>query len=670
MRAGLLLVLSLLAASWPEAATMPSLDLASAAALVRAGACVSAAVDADGSSIYQAKASASGLDGSLKKHALVRDASGLPIVADAPAWDAASLLEARDPALRSIYTGQREGDRLRTIVFDWAALDQSGQALLSTGPDGTADAFGPARLAYLRGARGLEAGQPDGRFRRRSGLLGAAAAGAPLYVGPPGAAAADPRYPAFLAAHGRRPATVYLHANDGMLHAFDAASGEELFAYLPHALRPQWLRLPTAAHAASPYVEGGIAAGEALVRGAWKTVLVGAMGSGAQGIFALDVSHPARFAEGNGALFEFTDADDPDIGNIFGPPVLARFRTGTAQSGDFVVVASGYNSQRGDGQGRSNSAGPGVLFLLSLDKDPALPWRQNDNYFKIILPAASEARTNGLAPPALIADDRGMVRLAYAGDLQGQLWQLDFSELPPWQRASGNGKPLFAASDAGGNPQPITSQPRAVYRADGMLLLFGTGRLLEAADARDRSVQTLYAVAGDAGNAGLTRAQLAIRKLASDPSGAYRLEAGGGTQAGWLLDLPQPGERIVASPLVQNGMAYIATVLPGASACAADGRLYLLDVQTGLQPAGVPAPWLAMPAQPARTLNIVSDRRPGQQDSAGGRTVDIRDTVIGAQSGGAGATPAPSIMHKSRAGRMGWREVVNWEAMHNAAAKK
>ena len=53
-----------------------------------------------------------------------------------------------------------------------------------------------------------------------------------------------------------------------MLHAFDAASGNELFAYLPLALRPQWPRFPTSAFAASPYAEGGLAAGNALVRGA------------------------------------------------------------------------------------------------------------------------------------------------------------------------------------------------------------------------------------------------------------------------------------------------------------------------------------------------------------------------------------------------------------------
>ncbi|MFL6719947.1 MAG: pilus assembly protein PilY, partial [Burkholderiaceae bacterium] len=312
------LLLLLAASLLPHlAAAMPSLELANAAQLARAGLCVASGFDPAASVLYQAIASASGVDGSLKKYALTRDQAGRPVLAGTPAWDAAALLEARDPALRALYTGQREGERLRTIALDWTLLDQAGQSLLSIGAGGVTDGDGASRLAYLRGARWLEAGWQQGRFRRRASLLGATVAGAPLFVGAPAPAGADPRYPAFLAAYASRPAVVYLQANDGMLHGVDAASGSELFAYLPLALRPQWPRLVTAAHAASPYAEGGIAAGNALVRGAWKTVLAAALGSGAQGVVALDVSNPARFADGGGALFEFTDSDDPDIGNVF-----------------------------------------------------------------------------------------------------------------------------------------------------------------------------------------------------------------------------------------------------------------------------------------------------------------------------------------------------------------
>jgi type IV pilus assembly protein PilY1 len=84
------------------------------------------------------------------------------------------------------------------------------QALLSLEDD-----LGEQRVAYLRGDRSLE-GMP---FRRRSSILGDAVHSTPVYVDTP-----DHR------------AAIYLGANDGMLHAFDAVSGIELFAYVPDAL--------------------------------------------------------------------------------------------------------------------------------------------------------------------------------------------------------------------------------------------------------------------------------------------------------------------------------------------------------------------------------------------------------------------------------------------------
>jgi type IV pilus assembly protein PilY1 len=659
---------------WQAAAAMPTLDLASAADLVRAGACVAVGLESGGAFLYQATASIDGLQGSLAKYALIRDGQERPAVAAQPLWNAAVLLDARDPASRAIYTGQRDGDRLRTIPLDWAALDQAQRQLLATGPDGAGDTFGPHRLAYLRGERLLEAGQAGGLFRSRQGVLGATVVGAPLHVGAPVVRTADPRYAAYAAAGSRRAAAVYLQANDGMLHAFDAGSGNELFAYMPAALQAQWPRLSSPAHAASPYAEGALAAGEALVNGAWKTVLIGAMGSGAQGIFALDVSDPARFAEGAGALFEFTDADDPDMGNVFNAAAIARFRIDATQYGDFVVVASGYNNNRSDGAGRVSPAGPGVLFLLSLDKAPAAAWRLNRNYFKFALPAASGALANGLAQPALIPDVDDSVRYAYAGDLQGQLWRLDFSAgLPPWPKASGAGIPLFAASDAGGKRQPITMQPRAVYAGNGLLLLFGTGRLLERPDAQDKSFQTFYAVSDQLGvQRSATRTDLALRTLVPDSAGGYRLDGGPVSANGWLLDFPIAGERMLASPLTLDGKLYFTTMLPGAAACTPGGGLYLLDALSGQSPSGISAPWLAMPAPLGRAIAVISDNQPGKAVGSGESEARTRNTVVsgGTMASGEAGKPAPAILQKSRTGRLGWREVMDWEGVRNAVRQK
>jgi type IV pilus assembly protein PilY1 len=658
-------LLAMLLSAAHAAPAMPVLTLANATELARAGACVAVVTDPNGNSLYQATADAAGLEGELVAYPLQRDAAGRPELGAQPLWNAASLLDAREPAMRQLYTGQSDGTRLRTIALEWQALDPAQRLLLSD--DGMA-VPGPRRLAYLRGERTLEAGRPGGLLRPRRGLLGATVVGAPLFVPPAVAAGDDARHAAFIAAASRRPATVYLQANDGMLHGFDATSGAELFAYLPQALQPHWPRLLTSAHAGSPYADGAIAAGDALVGGAWKTVLVGALGSGAQGLFALDITDPSRFGQGSGALFEFTDRDDPDIGNIFNAPAIARFRTGAASYGDFVVVASGYNNNRADGEGRSNPAGAGVLFLLSLDRDPSSAWQLNRNYYKFTLPAASAAQANGLSQPALVPDADGSVRTAFAGDLQGQVWRLDFGSDPPWRQQPAT--PLFAARSGSGKRQPITAPLRAVYAEQGLLLLFGTGRLLDAADADDKSFQSVYAVSDQiAGPPPGSRAMLARRRVVADSADSpnrYRLEGSVMSSMGWLLDLPVAGERILASPALADGNLVFATMLPGASPCTPAGGLYQLDALTGQPPVGALTPWLGQSVLPGRTLAIVPAKKPGPSGEAPGPGAPASDSVLGAGAG----KPVPSIVKRSRAGRLGWREVVDWEANRNAILQK
>jgi type IV pilus assembly protein PilY1 len=655
-------LLAMLLTAAHGAPAMPVLKLASAAELARAGACVAVVTDPGGSMLYQATTGAAGLEGELAAYPLLRDAAGRPVIAAQPAWNAAALLDARDPATRLLYTGRPDGTRLRTTAFEWQALDPAQRRLLS---DGGADPPGPRRLAYLRGERTLEAGRPGGLLRPRRSLLGATTGGAPLFVAPPAAASADARHAAFIDTASRRPAMVYLQANDGMLHGFDAASGAELFGYLPQALQPHWPRLLTAAHAASPYADGAIAAGDALVNGAWKTVLVGALGSAAQGLFALDISEPSRFGQDGGALFEFTDRDDPDIGNIFNAPAIARLRTGAAAYGDFVVVASGYNNNRADGEGRSSPAGAGVLFLLSLDRDASAAWQLNRNYYKFVLPAASDAQANGLAQPALVAHADGSLQSAFAGDLQGQVWRIDFNAGAPWSRQPA--APLFVARDDGGKRQPVTAPLRAVHAEQGVLLLFGTGRLLEAADADDKSSQSLYAVSDQiTGPPPASRAMLARRQLIADGAGNYRLEGSASAAAGWLLDFPVAGERLIASPVLVDGSMYFATMRPGTSACAPAGGLYQLDTLTGQPPAFAAAPWLGLEMRPGRTLAVAPQHEPGSSGAAARPGAPASDSVLGAGAG----KPVPSIARKRRAGRLGWREVVDWEASRNADSQK
>lgn len=225
--------------------------------------------------------------------------------------------------------------------------------------------------------RTLETGRENGIFRARRSVLGDIIHSAPVYAGAPSAASPDAEYPAFQTRYAKRAGAVYVGSNDGMLHGFEADTGAELFAYIPNALLPSLSLLTQPYYVHRPYVDGGIAVADAKVEGKWRTVLAAGMGAGAPGVFALDVSDPARFDEGTGALWEFTESDDSDIGHITAAPQIAKFRTaakGAAADYEyFVVVPGGWNPSKADGAGKSGGHGQATLFLLSLQKDPQAP---------------------------------------------------------------------------------------------------------------------------------------------------------------------------------------------------------------------------------------------------------------------------------------------------------
>lgn len=593
------------------------------------------------------------------------------------AWDAGAMLTGRAgqppmpaPEQRKIYTAIVQSDgALATIPFAWADLSPAQQALLDL-----KDGLGEKRLAYLRGDRSLEGAV----LRRRSSVLGDSVNSTPVYVGPVG-----------------RRAAVYLGANDGMLHAFDAISGQEIFAYVPNALIAQLHHLTSPAYGHRAYVDGPASSGEVAIDGNKRTVLISAMGGGAQGVFALDVTDPSRFAEGPGALWEFTDRDDAMMGNVTTWPQVAKVRTsrsgGRSTYRYFAVVASGINNY--DKDGHASSAGKGALFLLALDKPPAVGWQLNVNYYRLITPISESSLANALSAPVLLNDSEGALRYAYGGDLQGNLWRFDFSGSPPWSGAVGPGAhstPLFVARDANGKRQPITQQPLLAYAGErGYMVLFGTGRLIEKADraSATRSPQSYYAIIDSLQSPPdlvTGRRQLTERVLDGGPDAPLlhvrgaRMDSG---SKGWYLDLlssQTTGERSIHSGLLSDGQVLFNTLMPGADACSVvRSRSYVLNVLTGLadgssvaaiSPANEAIVGLMLPDY-AASPSLLPQSSVRRSDGPAGRIkVEKSAALVNVAANGAvQPVVAGSVKVTKRSGRLSWREVANWRELHEAA---
>jgi type IV pilus assembly protein PilY1 len=181
-------------------------------------------------------------------------------------------------------------------------------------------------------------------------------------------------YSAFLAKWATRPAAVYVGANDGMLHAFDARlkavsganPGRELWAYVPasvYANLPAQTRLTNFSF--TPTVDGSPVTGDVFFNSAsslyntkgWHTLLVGSLRLGGRGVFGVDITDPSATtlntstAVASKVLWEFnsdsvsTVGTPANLGYTFGTPVIARVAFNNSDSpatvGRWVVLVPG-----------------------------------------------------------------------------------------------------------------------------------------------------------------------------------------------------------------------------------------------------------------------------------------------------------------------------------------
>ncbi|TFW09606.1 hypothetical protein E4K72_05095 [Oxalobacteraceae bacterium OM1] len=635
--------------------------------------------------------------GTLRKYPLASTADGMPSPGTAAEWEAGQrLTDAMSAAAkpgqalsagRNVFTANAGAHgSISMVPFRSDSLPPAQRAAFDKSPvTGKPDGRGAERIEYLRGARELEIGKPGGIYRRRASLLGDIIHSAPVFVGDFGVMASAIGNMPKPSLKPRRHA-VYVGANDGMLHAFAADTGEELFAYVPSLLLPFLNQLTAPDYRHRAFVDGGLAAADVVARGKWRTVLVAALGQGAQAVAALDVTDPEQFGSAGAVLFEFSDADDPDLGNVIGAPTIAKFRisgTGaTASYRFFAVVAGGINNYRDDGPGRFNMDAASALFLLALDKSADEKWQLGKNYYKFRMPASDSTKPNGLAPPALVVDDYGAVQLAYAGDLQGNLWRLDFSGTSPWAKSLGSGLPFFTATDASGMPQAITTKPAVAFApGDGYVVVFGTGKYLEPSDlsSQGSGAQSVYAIhdAGP-GKAPLSRKQLVQRTLSegTQAAGVAAITNPFDQAQGWFIDLPvssSGGERVVSDPLLVADKVVVTALTSGTGHCSVPGSAqYAFNVLSGstemrsvVRQSLLPLPVIALDAASAQVA----------AKSGTGRTaVRMRHALLSPGTTQDGAVPGAPVMVGSlssveAAGRLAWRELPHWRELRKGRSK-
>ncbi|MFV1984648.1 MAG: pilus assembly protein, partial [Thiohalomonadales bacterium] len=185
---------------------------------------------------------------------------------------------------RKIITTDGSGVNAGQIAFTWNNLTQTQQTSLDTNAVNNTSKI----LNFIRGDRSNEVnGSPGGLLRQRYNILGDIIHTDPVYVAEPNSIIYDPGYALYKTQNTLRAARVYAGANDGMLHVFDANTGDEVYAYIPSMLINKLNLLTRVAYQHQYYVDGGLSAGDMDFGNLnWHSILVGSLGAGGKGLFA------------------------------------------------------------------------------------------------------------------------------------------------------------------------------------------------------------------------------------------------------------------------------------------------------------------------------------------------------------------------------------------------
>ena len=438
-----------------------------------------------------------------------------------PAWRAAAKLTALGHANRNI-VASLNGER---FIFNSTSVPTAARNLLKTANENNTQANN--RINYIRGDRSNE-GSTSGKFRERAGILGHIVNSTPLYV--PGTAS--------------RPAMLYIMANDGMLHGFNANNGQELFAYIPGAVLPKYLRYSAGNYAGEFMLDGQLAYHEA----GGKVLLTGTGGTGVKSVFALDVSNPGNFKPAD-ILWEESgnNAFSGKLGFTGSQPIITQYNNKTV-----VILGNGYNSQ----QNRSS------LLIIDLQTGALLKSFDHDGL--------------GFGSPGRLDLTRdGKPDFIYIGDFNGKLWRFTLNS------SAISGIPESHHIFTTENSRPLVVAPVSASHPDGgVMVVFGTGELMTLGSRTSTTAEYVYAL-HDRFDASVTApyndSHFVKHQLSGTTNRSLTTGAMDTGKVGWRVQLPG-GERVLANAAIRRQSVIFGSYKPDNTACSGGGQGYMTEL--------------------------------------------------------------------------------------------
>jgi type IV pilus assembly protein PilY1 len=427
-----------------------------------------------------------------------------------------------------------------------------------------------------------------------------------------GYTASDATYAAFLTSLTSESLAV--GSNNGFFHIFNASpqlvivdpnAGQEIFGFMPQAARTNVKDLASSAYSHRYFVDGSIGLGHAKIAVpgdatvAWRSIVVGSGGAGAQTVFAINAPNDQSYSANN-VLWEINAnttlpvdtggiSSAGRLGNVMGRPAIGKLSNGVW----VVIFGNGYNSV----------AGTASLIVARLDTGAILA----------VIPTNNTVTANGLGSTEIVKKTTGnldTIEYVYAADFKGNIWRFDIGSITAgnagWPSSAKllyktiTGRPITAEIKVG----PATGDPSIV---GGKMVYFGTGSYLNAADVTTSSPsQALYGIydniTGPTNNttpwvseANLETMTINMPTPTSDVrttstvAGPWYTLAG---KKGWVVPFSgtyvAAGERVIAPPVrfTVTGKvdAFLFTsIVPGVDECTSslDAWITGIDAMTG-----------------------------------------------------------------------------------------
>jgi type IV pilus assembly protein PilY1 len=468
------------------------------------------------------------------------DADNVPLDSSV-VWDAGTQLAAKAASTRTIYTavsGARQSFTTSNATITQGMLGVSSSTL---------------RTRVISFIRGLDAYDWDGdgvAGEERPWKLGDIFHSAPVLVFPPPLESSDSSYQAFKAANAGRTSIVLVGANDGMLHAFRASDGEELWGFIPTDLLDDLRFLTPRVGAHRHYVDGTPVVTDVKISGTWKTVAIFGTRRGGRTYYALDITDTTNPLY----LWSFTSSR---MGETWSVPALGQVRLAGGVEKTVAFVGGGYDTANNNATGKS-------FFVIDVSNGSLL-WEYYNSggttdrsKMNFSIPAS---------PRAVDLDADGFVDQVFVGDVGGQLWKFDVSAvgtLVSGVVTNWTGRRLFAADSTQANPpaagayypdQAIYGSPALAYDVlDQLWIFFGTG------DRNHPNAVSNNHFFGIKDDGSMTNDTALTESSLTDMS------SGSGTvTAGWYMAL-RDEEKVLDSAEVFAQIVYFSTYTPSTTA--------------------------------------------------------------------------------------------------------